>query len=157
MDQDVKVKRSPFIDEVQNLQQEFYKCHPEVQAKMMTLYSSSCYGSNTWNLFGNWAKKFFSSWNVNLKLVWNLPHATHRHFFEHLTESRHIKDFILKRFLKFLISISDGVNQACKMQLFTCYRNFKSSTGYNLRNIELEIEKRKDYLENATGLNLSAP
>ena len=28
------------------------------------------------------------------------------------------------------------------MLLYTCYRNAKSATGSNLRNIELEIEKR---------------
>ena len=124
MEQDVKVKRAQFIDEVQNLQQEFYKCHPEVQAKLMTLYSSSCYGSNTWNLFGNWAKKFFTSWNVNLKVIWNLPHETHTYFFEHLTDCSSPVEKIPEVF----DIQTDGVNQARKMLLYTCHRNVKSVT-----------------------------
>ena len=142
MEHDINVKRAQFIDEVQNLQQEFYKCHPEVQAKLMTLYSSSCYGSNTWNLFGNWAKKHFTSWNVNLRMIWDLPYETHRYFYEHLTECRHLKVLLLKRFLKFVLSISVGTNMVCKMLLYTCYRNVKSATGSNIRNIELEANDR---------------
>ena len=142
MEQDIKVKRAQFIDEVQNLQQEFHKCHPEVQAKLMTLYSSSCYGSNTWDLFGSWARKFYTSWNVNLRIVWDLPYATHRYFYEHLTDSKHLKVLLIKRFKKFVLSISDGTNSACKMLLYTCYRNVKSATGSNIRNIELEVNEK---------------
>ena len=142
MEQDVKVKRATFIEDVHNLQQEFHKCHPEVQAKLMTLYSSSCYGSNAWNLYGTWAKKLFTSWNVNLKYIWDLPHETHRHFFEHLTECRHLKILLIKRFLKFVLSISDGMNGICKMLLHSNCRNVRSVTGSNLRNIELETGER---------------
>ena len=68
MDQDIKVKRAQFIDDVQTLQQEFYKCHPEVH-------------------------------------------------------------------------ISNSDNSACKMLLYTCYRNVKSTTGANVKNIELAVKE----------------
>jgi hypothetical protein len=65
MDQDVKVKRSIIIDGCHDLLEEFVRTHPEVQAKLLTLYNASFYGSNTWNLYGDWTKKLFTSWNVD--------------------------------------------------------------------------------------------
>ena len=141
MDQDIKVKRAQFIDDVQTLQQEFYKCHPEVQSKLTSLYCSSCYGSNTWNLFSTWANKYFTSWNVNLRLMWDLPYNTHRYFYEHLSQTRHLKVLLLKRFLRFILSISTSDNSACKMLLYTCYRNVRSTTGANVKNIELAAKE----------------
>ena len=49
--------------------------------------------------------------------------------------------------MKFVLSISDGTNSACKMLLFTCYRNAQSPTGSNIRNIELEVNE-KLFIEN---------
>ena len=87
MEQDTKIKRAQFVDGCHDLQEEFGRAHPEVQTKLVTLYNPSCYGSSTWNLFGEWTKKLLTSWNVNLKYIWQLPHQTHRYFFEHRTES----------------------------------------------------------------------
>jgi hypothetical protein len=138
MEQDIKVKRSLFIDECHNQQEEFRKIHTAVRAKMMTLYNSSCYGSNTWNLFGDWARKLLVSWNVNLKQIWQLPHQTHRFFFEHLTECRHLKVLLIRRLLKFPMNIIDGDRYSYRLLLRTISMNANASTGRNLRNIGLE-------------------
>ena len=137
MEQDVKIKRAIFIDGCHNLQQEFGQCHPEVQAKL-TLYNSSCYGSNTWNLFGDWTRKLLISWNVDLKQIWQLPHGTHRYFFEYLTKCRHLKILLIRRFLKFLVSILEGNNSSCKLLLRTIFGTSNSTTGSNIRKIENE-------------------
>ena len=80
MEQDTKVKRAILIDGCHDLGQEFRKTHPEVQTKLLSLYNSSCYGSNTWKMSGEWTRKLLTSWNVNLKLIWHPPHETHRYF-----------------------------------------------------------------------------
>ena len=139
MDQDVKVKRAIFIDGCHDLLEEFGRTHPEVQSKLLTLYNASCYGSNTWNLYVDWTKKLFTSWNVDLKEIWKLPYQTHRYFFEHLTPCRHLKVLLIKRFLKFVKSITDGQKSSCKLLLRTVAGNVNSTTGKNLRNIELEV------------------
>ena len=74
MEQDAKVKRAIFIDGCHDLEQEFRKTHPEVQTKLLSLYNSSFYGRNTWKMSREWTRKFLTSWNVNLKLIWQLPH-----------------------------------------------------------------------------------
>ena len=142
MNQDIKVKRAQFINDVQNIQQEFYKSHPEVQSKLTSLYCSSCYGSNTWDLFSPWARKYYTSWNVNLRIIWDLPYNTHRYFYEHLTQTRHLQVLLLKRFLRFLVSIAASQSSVCKMILYSCYRNVRSNTGANVRNIELAVKDK---------------
>ena len=144
MEQDVKVKRAVFIDGCHSLQEEFGRAHPEVQAKLNTLYNSSCYGSNTWRLYGNWLRKLLISWNVNLKHIWQLPHETHRYFFEHLTQCRDLKLLLLKRFLKFVFSIIAGEKSSCKLLLKTICGTTNSTTGNNIRNIELEAGLKLD-------------
>ena len=144
MEQDIKVKRARFIDECHNLQEEFGQSHPEVQAKLLTLYNSSCYGSNTWNLFGEWARKLQVSWNVDLKHIWNLPHETHRYFFEHLTQCRHLKILLIRRFLKFVVAILEGEKSSCRLLLRTILGTTHSTTGNNIRKIGLEAGLRLD-------------
>ena len=76
---------------------------------------------------------------MDLKEIWKLPHQTHRYFFEHLTPCRHLKVLLIKRFLKFVKSITDGQKSSCKLLLRTVAGNVNSITGKNLRNIELEV------------------
>ena len=142
MEQDAKVKRAIFIDGCHDLLEEFSKTNPEIQTKLTSLYHSSCYGSNTWNLYGEWPRKLLTSWNVNLKLIWELPHETHRYFFEHLTECRHLKILLIKRFLKFVSSIIEGDKSSCKLLLRTICGNSNNTTGKNIRNIEIEAGMR---------------
>ena len=142
MEQDVKVKRAIFVEESHHLQQEFFRAHPEVQSKLLALYNSSCYGSNIWNLYGPWAKKLYTSWNVSLKYIWDLPHETHRFFYEHLSECRHLKLLLIKRFLSFVLSIVEGKHEVCKILLYTSSTNVMSVTGSNLKNIEIEAGER---------------
>ena len=138
LDQDVKVKRAQFIEGCHYLLDEFRGSHPEVQAKLLILYNSSCYGSNLWDLFGDWCRKLWTSWNIDLREIWKLPYETHRYFYEHLTECRHLKVLLSKRFLTFVNSIVSGSKQSCKLLLRLNARNCDSPTGKNIRNIELE-------------------
>ena len=94
------------------------------------------------DLYGSWTKKVFTSWNVSLKYIWDLPHSTHRYFFEHLTECRHVKILLIRRFLNFLRSILHSSSEVCKLLLHTILRNVQSVTGSNVRNIELEVGER---------------
>ena len=142
MEQDVKVKRAIFVEESHHLQEEFFRAHPEVQSKLLALYNSSCYGSNIWNLYGPWVKKLYTSWNVSLRYIWDLPHETHRYFYEHLSECRHLKALLIKRFLSFVHSIVEGRHEVCKMLLYTISNNVMSVTGSNLRNIGIEAGER---------------
>ena len=50
-----------------------------------------------------------------------------------------MKVLLIKRFLKFVKSITDGQKSSCKLLLRTVAGNVNSTTGKNLRNIELEV------------------
>ena len=77
-------------------------------------------------------------------MVWQLPHETHRYFFEHLTECRHLKILLIRRFLNFANSIVKGEKSSCKILLRTIVENCNSTTGRNMRNIELEAGHKVD-------------
>ena len=94
--------------------------------------------------------------NVDLKQIWQLPHETHRYFFEHLTECRHLKILLIKRFLKFVGSTMHGDKSYCRLLLRTIIGSSNSTTGRNMRKIELEAgmnigqyEDIKDIIEDA--------
>ena len=89
-------------------------------------------------MFGDWSERLLVSWNIHLKLIWQLPDETHRFFFEHLTECRHLKVLLVKRFLKFDSSIVEGDKRSCKLLLRTISENSNTITGKNIKNIETE-------------------
>ena len=151
LDQDVNSKRAHFITNCHYLLDEFRGSHPEVQTRLLILYNSSCYGSNLWDLFGDSCRKLLTSWNVNLREIWKLPYQTHRYFYEHLTKCRHLKVLLSKRFLTFVTSIVCGSKQSCKLLLRMSARNCDSTTGKNIRNIELE-SKISVTLESTKGI-----
>ena len=144
-------KRAQFIENCHYLLDEFRGSHPEVQTRLLILYNSSCYGSNLWDLFGDSCRKLLTSWNVNLREIWKLPYQTHRYFYEHLTKCRHLKVLLSKRFLTFVTSIVCGSKQSCKLLLRMSARNCDSTTGKNIRNIELE-SKISVTLESTKGI-----
>ena len=79
----------------------------------------------------------FTSWNMELKEIWKLPYQTHRYFFEHHTPCKHLNVLLIKSFLKFVKSIIVGQKSSLKLLLRTVAGNVNSTTGKNMRNIEL--------------------
>ena len=69
-----------------------------------------------------------------------LHHSTHRYFIEPLSETRHIKLAQIKRFIKFTQKIANSTMTPMKT-LYNCIRkDYKSTTGNNLRCIMLLVD-----------------
>ena len=69
-----------------------------------------------------------------------LHHSTHRYFIEPLSETRHIKLALIKRFIKFTQKIANSTKTPMKT-LYNCIRkDCKSTTGNNLRRIMLLLD-----------------
>ena len=82
-----------------------------------------------------------SSWNVNIKIAFDLPFATHRSLIKPITGTSHIKEILVKRFLSFLNQIKNSPKQMPKHILNTIKLDVRSTTGSNLRNILLLTNK----------------
>ena len=131
-DQDLKQKKGMFIQTAMDLNTEFLSLSPDVKMKLNLLYNSHFTGSNIWNLESEEASRLYSSWNKNVKILFDLPWATHRWVLEELT-GKNLKTMLLSRFVKFTNSIMKTNKPSIKFLLATVKEDVRSTTGANLR------------------------
>ena len=82
-----------------------------------------------------------SSYNRSVKVMLDLPVATHRSLIEPLTNTKHIKLVLIKRFLGFMEKIDKSGKVAIKMLRQEAMDDVRSITGSNYRNIMLLLGK----------------
>ena len=124
-----------------SLNQEFYFAHPKSKVKLNSIYNSHYTGCQLWNLFGNGALKYEGTYNRSVKIMFDLPYATHRFFIEHLTEKPHMKKTLIQRYLKFIKSMERSPKKSLQLLLNIAKNDVRSVTGSNLRQIMLLCEK----------------
>jgi hypothetical protein len=138
---DIRVKKANYVTKNIELNQEFSWAHPATKIKMNNIYNSHFYGSVLWNLFGSGALSIESSYNRSVKVMLDLPWATHRSLIQPLTGEVHVKLVLIKRFLIFLEKIECSGKTPLIMLLNEAKRDVRSITGSNLRNIMILVGK----------------
>ena len=108
---------------------------------MNNIHNSHFFGSVLWNLFGSGALSIESSYNRSVKVMLDLPWATHRSLIQPLTGEVHVKLVLIKRFLIFLEKIECSGKTPLIMLLNEAKRDVRSITGSNLRNIMILVGK----------------
>ena len=106
LDHDLLQKRGQFIGKLHSLKQEFGNQDPIVYTKLVSIYLSSFYGSNLWDLFGEGANRLYKSWNIMIRMNFNLPRESHRFLLQPISQQPHLKIQLVKRFIKFYKTIS---------------------------------------------------
>ena len=134
---DMKVKRAKYIDKNIELNQEFFFAHPSTKVKLNQIYNSHYSGSPLWDLFGQGAASIEASFNRSVKVMLDLPFATHRSLIEPLTDAKHVKITLIQRFLGFMDKIDSSDKIALKMLKVEAMHDVRSVTGRNFRNIML--------------------
>ena len=138
---DMRVKNAMFVEKNIELNQEFSFAHPSTKVLVNKIYNSHYSSSPLWNLFGDGARKMESSYNRSVKIMLDLPYATHRYLIEPLTGDQHIKKVLISRYLGFMEKISNSKKKAIKMLMETAKQDVRSITGNNYRNIMLLVGK----------------
>ena len=137
---DTMEKRAQFIQTCYNLNQEFSFASFETRLKMLRLYNTAFYGSNNWNFSSEQVLKFGKTWNVNMRILFDLPYDTHCWIVEDVSDGQHFRQMIFSRFLKYLKSIAKNRRPALRC-LYNVVRNdVRSTTGKNIRTILLETQ-----------------
>ena len=77
----------------------------------------------------------------SFKLMFDLPYATHRYFYEAITTTQHAALIIKKRFVNFVEMIKQSNKVAPKMLLQHVENDVRSVTGSNIRRLLLENNK----------------
>ena len=147
---DILIKRAAFINKNNDILQEFYFSHPDTKIKLNGIYNSHFTGSCLWDLFSREAEMVEKSWNVAMRLMLDIPRESHRYLIEPLSKVTHIKIILAKRFLTFLDQIRNSNKSASKFLLNTILFDTRSTTGSNLRNILLKIDKTRLSYYNVT-------
>ena len=74
---------------------------PVVLLSLINTYIMSLYGSNIWDLSSAQSERVDKAWNSIVRTVFGVPINTHRFIVENLTEGKHIRVKLLKRFQNF--------------------------------------------------------
>ena len=143
MQHDILVKRAKFIERNNTLRQEFSFAHPLTLLQLNQIYNSDFTGSCVWDLFSNAQEKLENSYNKAVRLMLGLPLNTHRYFLEPLSQKKHIKSDLIKRFLNFLEHIRRSKKTTLKYLLEVVSNDVRSVTGRNLYNIKLHLGKNR--------------
>jgi hypothetical protein len=82
-----------------------------------------------------------STWNRSVKIMYDLPYATHRWLIEPISGGSHLRRILIQRFLNFVKQIQNSKKKITNMLLSTIMYSVRSTTGYNLRRIMLETDR----------------
>ena len=102
------------------------------QVKLLHLYNAHFSGFPCWSFVSETFNQLMNSWNVNLRVIFDLPYGTHSHLVDSLTDGKHARKMIYTRYLKFLKSIATNR----RLRIVTETR--RSWTGQNIRKILLD-------------------
>ena len=134
---DIKIKAAKYVDKNNSLCQEFYFAHPRTKVEVNNIYNCHFTGSQLWNLGSKEMGRFESTYNRSIKIMYDLPWATHRYFMEPLTEKPHMRTIMIKRYLSFIEKIEKSKKDSLKALLDIAKRDVRTTTGSNLRRIML--------------------
>jgi hypothetical protein len=124
--EDMNIKRARYISKNIEINQEFHFAAAETVL---------------WDLCSPAAIRLESSYNRSMKVMMNLPLATHRELIEPLSQRQHVKTTFLRRFLQMTKKMRESEKPILRTLLSTLENNTSSTTGRNLRSILLITNK----------------
>ena len=135
MDKDLKVKRAQFIQTCMAQNDEFECLDMESQIKLLNIYNSHFTGSSLWNFDSENFKQLIRSWNVNLRVISNLPMQTHTYLIERISGCKHAKQKIFSRYISFMNSLLKSNKYFLRSLFKLVSKDARSFTGSNLKTI----------------------
>lgn len=122
MNNDCNIKRAKFISKLHSLGQEFYFADPVSVVKLYSIYACDFYGSQLWDFNSDNVLKLYNSWNVSIRILFDVPRNAHRYLIEPLSRCLHIKTLLASRFVAF----SEKLNCTKKLCIRLLYNLFKN-------------------------------
>ena len=75
-----------------------------------------------------------------IKILWDLPHATHKRYLESLTEVPHIQSTLHSRYLGFISNLRDSRKDHLQVLFNITQRNQLTNTGRNITYLQCQYE-----------------
>ena len=151
MDMDIKMKRANFIRNSMDIRNMFNFALPEQILNAVKVYSAYFYGAMTWDLYGDMVGQVYRSRNTCVKLVWDLPRATHNYFVEHLLAKDFcsVRKMLLTQYVGFIQRLRKSVSQEVRILSEIVGSDVRSVTGKNC--LKLMEEFSLDPWKNSPG------
>ena len=135
MSMDCRYKCAKFISKVHSLNQEFHYADPYTILKLYNIYVCDFYGSNLWNLYSEDVQRLLNSWNVSIRILFDLPRDTHRYFIEPISGVDHIKTILCSRFVHFVHKLENCKKLTIRLLMNLSKNDFGTVICKNLNSI----------------------
>ena len=126
---DMKIKTAKYIDKNNSICQEFYFASPQTKVKLNSIYNSHFAGCQLWKLGSKEIVKMESTYNRAVKIMYELPWATHRYLIEPLSEVPHLHRILTKRYISFMKMIMNSGKTALIHLLDVVKSDVRLTTG----------------------------
>ena len=136
---DCTVKRGNFIGKMNSLLQEFSYVEPPVKIKIFNIFATSFYGSGLWDLYSNEVDRIFKSWNVSVRIAFDIPFTSHRYLIEPLSGSPHPKTMLSSRFMKFKDSLCSSSKMEVSLLANLASNDNRTVMGKTLAKLKREL------------------
>ena len=144
---DCLAKRAKFIGKVNSLLQEFSFVDSSVMVRILEIYVTNFYGSCLWDLYSPEVTRIYSSWNVTIRNVFNLPWTTHRYFVEPVSSTRHPKTMLCSRLVRFWESLRECNKGSVRYLFSLVYNDRRTLTGRTASKIAVDCEVERENLD----------
>ena len=139
---DLLAKRAILFDKVHQIQQQFGYYDPHLVIKLLSIYSTALYGSTLWQLNSVEHLKLNRSWNTAVKMIWDLPHATHTRYLESLSPVHHLESVLHGRYVGFIQSLGNPKNAILPLIFNLTCSDLSTLTGQNVKFLMTKLEKQ---------------
>ena len=146
MEKDISVKRAQFISKVHSLNQEFHFSNPSFVMKLYNIYACNFHGSSLWDLYSDNVNRLFTSWNISIRILFDIPRNTHRYLIEPISDCSHVKTLLCSRLISFYESLCKSVKPCIRLMTNLCKNDVRTSIGKNLDNISYDCNVTVDNL-----------
>ena len=140
---DMKIKNAKYIDKNNTLCQELHFAHPKNKVQLNSIFNSHYTGSQLWKLDSREFEKTKATYNRSIKIMNDLPLATHRFLIEPISGLPHMSRTLVRRYMSFIDQIKNSKKLALRQLLEIAQSDVRTTTGANLRFIMLLTEKNK--------------
>ena len=110
--------------------------NPQSFMRLISIYHTSFYGSNLWDLGSKSSERLWSSWNILLKSTFILPYSTHRYISNGLYGLPHLKSRLIKRFINFHNRLRNSNQNTVKVLYNTQRYDTRSIFGRNCQLVQ---------------------
>ena len=132
---DLLQKRAIFFQKVHELKQAYGYYNPRLICEIIRIFACSFYGSPLWSLNSEEHMKLLRSWNTVIKMVWDLPYATHRRYLESLNDIPHLQSMLHGRYIGFIQNLSLTKKPHLQILFNLCILDQSCNTGQNLSHL----------------------